>query len=665
MICKKNDIVDYFDSRRIVCGLVRDGDERRLRILNDRGQETNISPNRVLISGTVPEFPVNGSRDELVSRLKEISADRDEIKNGIDLSELWEVVGMETDRIGIEDLADLLFGMDHTVDHSASLLRAIIEDKLYFKIRPDGVEVHPPERVEQALRQREKEMERRNFVAASADFLTRLKRRENPDLASAPEGLVELLEEAAFLGKDWNTLKLANDIFSQAGVGRELDPFRVLVKLGLWTEDEHIRLRAEKVPVQFPGHILDLAQEAAQRPLPPTALDLTGLETIAIDSISTRDVDDALSLSCSANELVVGIHIADASHFVDHDSPLDLNIRERAISVYLPETIIPMMPPVLSEMAASLAVDQVRPAVSIVVRMGTDFEIKGVDIHASVIRLTERMSYEEADERIGRSNTTEARMYEVAEALRRRRIECGALIFKDPEVAVQVDEQGEVQVAVRDRESPSQILVSEMMIFANSLFARFLIEHNLPAIFRSQAPPTERVELGEEYDPVLSYQARKALVRGDVGIAPGPHSTLGLDCYTTATSPLRRYPDLMVQRQIKSFLYRGEPLLSNEQLEVMLGELSYPMDRAILMERERKRYFLLKYLTRLKKDEFEAVVLQRFSKFHLMHLVNFGINAPLNTPENVTLRPSDRALVRIEKVNPRDDKLNLSLVRLL
>lgn len=657
--------MDYFDSRRVVCGLVRECDERRLRILNDRGQETNVSVGRVLISGPDPEFPVSGSRDEQVTRLREISAERDDIKNSIDLKELWEVVGMETDRIGIEDLAELYFGMEQDLNNSASLLRAVVEDKLYFKIRPDGLEVHSPARVEQAVLQREKEMERRNFIAAGADFLAKLKNGEPVDFGCAPEGLVELLEEAAYLGKDWATLKRVKDVLSQAGLGGELEPFRILVMLGVWTEDENIRLRAEKVPVEFDASVVELAHTAAQRPVPSAREDLSGLETIAIDAVTTRDVDDALSLSIEDDELIVGIHITDPSHFVDHDSPLDLHIRQRAISIYLPEATIPMMPPILSEMAASLAVGEIRPAISLLVRMRPDFRIGSFEIHASVVRLTERISYEDADERIRQGDTTEAKMFEVAQALRRRRVASGALIFKDPEVAVQVDEQGEVQVAVRDRESPSQILVSEMMIFANNLFARFLRENGVPGIFRSQAPPSERIELGEEYDPVLSYRARRALVRGDVGVVPGSHSTLGLDCYTTATSPLRRYPDLLTQRQIKSLLDDGQPLLDKDRLEAILGEISYQIDRATLMERERRRYFLLKHLSKLKKDEFEAVVLHRFPKFHLVQMINFGLNAPLNSPESLTLRPYDRAIVRIEKVNARHDKLNLSLIRLL
>ena len=275
------------------------------------------------------------------------------------------------------------------------------------------------------------------------------------------------------------------------------------------------------------------------------------------------------------------------------------------------------------------------------------------------------MSYEEADERIGSPETLEAQLFAVASVLRQRRVERGAIILKDPELSVRVNDDGEIEVSARDRETPSQIMVSEIMILANSLFADFLTKHNVHGIFRSQPPPNERLCLSEEYDPVLSYRCRKSIVRGEVGPEPAPHHTLGLDSYTTATSPLRRYADLLIQRQVKSYLETGFPLLTREHLDQIMMEISYPLDRAVLLERDRQRYFLLKFLAAHKKETFEAVVLHRFPRFHLVQIVEYGFNAALNTPDGLLLNPYDRALVRLEKVNAREDQLSFSLAKQL
>jgi len=662
---QKNDIVDYFDNKRIACGLILDVDDRRLRVLNDQGKELKVSAGRALTASRDPGFPYSGTRDQQVSRLKSLSLKRDELKSRIDLKELWEVVCLEGSEICAEDLSELVFGKENDSDSIASLLRAIFEDKLYFKLKPDTIEVPSPERVEQALGERRKELERLTFVASAADFLTRLKEMDSGDCQSAPQGLIQLLEEAALCGQEWASYKNVRQIFLHAGLPSNWQPFTVLVKLGVWSVDENIRLRSEDVPIEFSPEADAQAAELAARPVPASAEDLTGEELITIDAITTRDVDDALSYRVDGEDALVGIHIADVAHFVEHDSALDREIRQRAVSIYLPEITIPMIPPILSEEAASLNMGKLRPALSLVIRFGPDLRPKEHKIVPAIIRVKERLSYEEADDRIGEAGSKEAALFAIAESLRKDRVSTGAIIFKDPELSVRVEETGVIEPVLRDRETPSQILVSEMMILANSLFGRFMKDNDVPGIFRSQPPPTEKIEIPDRYDPVISYRSKRALSRGDVSTTPAPHSTLGLAVYTTATSPLRRYPDLVIQRQIKAALQDRDQLLSTAEMEKILDEISYRLDRAVILERERQRYFLLKYFEQHRTEEFEAIVLHRFPRFHLVQLTRFGINAALNSPINLSLNPYDRAIIRIDKINPREDRLSFSLVRLL
>ena len=665
MIFRKNQIVDYYDSRKIACGLILDTDDRRLRILSEQAKESNISVSRILISTYDPDFPFSGNRDRQVSRLKELSRQREELKNQINLRELWEVVGPETGSVGIEDLAELLFGRNLDMNSAPSLLRAIQDDRTYFKILPDRIEVPTPDRVQQALTQREKERERADFMAKSAEFLVRLREGEGMRADSAPRGLIEMLEEAAGEGKEWVASKPVREIFSRAGLPQGWDPFRVLVRLGIWSEDENITLRTEDVPVQFSPEAEAQALDEARKVTPLPDRELLGGEAITIDAVSTRDVDDALSLRYEGDETILGVHITDVAHFIDHDTLLDHEIRRRATSIYLPERTIPMIPPVLSEKAASLEEGEIRPVLSVLMRLGRDLKLKDYTVNESNIRVSQRLSYESVDRRILDSDSMEAALFRIAIAFRKERVAQGALIFKDPELSVHVTEDKKIEVGVRERESPSQILVSELMIQANRLFAQFLEERSVPAFFRSQPAPLERITLGDEYDPVTSYRAKKALARSDLNTEPGPHSTLALAAYATATSPLRRYTDLIVQRQLKAVLKSDAPLLNREALESILEQISYPLERAALMERQRQRYFLLKYLEQRRHEEWEAIVLHRFPAFHLVQLTPFFLNAALHTPNNLVLAPYDRAMVQIEKINPRDDKLILSLVKLL
>jgi exoribonuclease R len=119
----------------------------------------------------------------------------------------------------------------------------------------------------------------------------------------------------------------------------QADPFSAR-QTGRLVEDGNNEPANERIPVEFSPEAEAQAREAAGKPLPSSVEDLTNEELITIDSVFTRDVDDALSLSRKGDETVIGIHITDVAYFVDHDSVLDLEIRERATSIYLPESTI-------------------------------------------------------------------------------------------------------------------------------------------------------------------------------------------------------------------------------------------------------------------------------------------------------------------------------------
>jgi exoribonuclease-2 len=664
MTLNKFDIVDFFEDRRIWCGAVLESDDRRARLLTEQGKEVKLSRSRILLFGPHPKFPREGSRDAQIEALRRIGLERERLKSSLELAEIWEVVTGEAEEFGVGELADLAFGSSGDPDALPALIRAISEDRIYFRLRQDTVEVASQEQVAQNLARREREREKALFVTRSAEFLRRLVNGDSPAPAEAPDGFVESLEEAALLGPDWQLIKPVKDVFSMAGVLQTFDPFRVLVALGLWSKHENVRLRAEGIQAEFDPAVRAAAEEISRNCAGDfPGEDLTSLHVISVDSPHTRDVDDALSLRKTDEGFELGVHITNAAAFVPHESPLDLAARERGVSIYLPDLMIPMMPPALSEDAASLVVGVPRPAISLLITLGKDYSVIGSKVIRSVVRVSERLSYEEADNRILAGADFEAHLFSMAQALRNARIASGALVFKDRELVVRLSEQREIEVTVREKEAPSQVMVSELMILANNLFARFLRDHKLPGIFRSQPPPVEKIALSDPDDPVLAYRCKRSLARGDLGIDPAPHYTLALDCYTTATSPLRRYQDLVAQRQIVSFLERGAPLLSKGAVERILGQISHALERAITLERERTRYFLLCWLEGRKNEYFEGIALHKFPRFHLIQLKELGMNVAMNSSNGVEINPYDSVLVQIDKISPREDKLSFSLVR--
>ncbi|MGC8907558.1 MAG: ribonuclease catalytic domain-containing protein [Desulfomonilaceae bacterium] len=661
MIVQPHDVIDYFDNKKISCAYVLEVEDRKLKIINENGKEIRISHARVLTRGQDPALQTARSRDDQTRRLKELSRMREEQKKEINIRELWEIVHTETSEIEIRDLSELCFGREADLDRTASLLRAIVEDKTFFKVNDGKIDVATPEQVDRALSQRKREEERAAFQAACAHFLGLLKEDQMAQEVSAPPGLIPLLEEAALKGADWTEVKEVKELFSKAGLSGNWDPFTVLVKLGVWDEDENVPLRSRDISLDFPSEIIGEAVRCASKPFLENRADLTHLHAVTIDSPTTMDIDDALSLSVEGDDIILGVHITDAAHFVECDSVLDQEVRRRAISLYFPDLRVPMIPPVLSEHAASLVAGEDRPVISIIAVFNPQRQLQEFKVSAGFIRVKERLTYEEVDARIQDQCFTENLMFQLASHLRKQRLDNGALIFRDPEINIRVAPDKTIEVNLRDREACSEILVSEFMILANSLFAKFLQEKGLPAIFRTQGPPSEKIEIKDEYDPVESYRCKKILARGDFVTRPAPHTTLGLPAYTTATSPLRRYTDLVVQRQIRGALGLSQHILSEEEIQKILAEINFRIDRAAILERQRQRYFLLKYLSQRKESTFEAIVLQRFPRFYLVYLRDFAFNAALKVPVGVELNPYDRVSVTIEKIIPREEKLTLAL----
>jgi len=211
-----------------------------------------------------------------------------------------------------------------------------------------------------------------------------------------------------------------------------------------------------------------------------------------------------------------------------------------------------------------------------------------------------------------------------------------------------------------DRENPSRMLVSEMMIFANFLMAKFLADHKIPAVFRSQPPPSQRLFKGIETALLPNFMQRKHLSRAVVSTTPQTHSGLGVTAYATATSPIRRYHDLLTQRQIKAVLGLN-PAYSKQDLEDILQVVSVPMANAGRIQGARKRYWLLKYLESMRGGSVEALVLECHRDHYNILLKEFMLEARLPS-SGLKLKNGDILQVTIQHVDARRNQLSLFTV---
>jgi exoribonuclease-2 len=190
--------------------------------------------------------------------------------------------------------------------------------------------------------------------------------------------------------------------------------------------------------------------------------------------------------------------------------------------------------------------------------------------------------------------------------------------------------------------------------------ARALVQWDLPAIFRSQPAPRERLYQGEEGTLFQHHMQRKQLSRLVLDTQPRPHVGLGVDAYVTATSPIRKYFDLLTQRQLRAGLGLEDPY-RQEEIARLLQVLEQPLARVALIQRNRQRYWLLKYLEGRIGTKEEAICLQRRRSSYLVLLTAYMLECDLPLSTGTTLKPEDLIQVTIQHVDARRDLLRVFL----
>ncbi|MCL6622359.1 MAG: RNB domain-containing ribonuclease [Syntrophobacterales bacterium] len=655
-------LVEFFEEKRILVAMVLELKGERLHVLTQNSREMTLARKR-LLHACPGKLPPGGSRQQILERLQETARLREELKQAIDLTEIWELLAAENEPQSTEELARLWFN-GTSCDQVAAMGRALFEDRFLFKFK-EGLWVPNPPEVVAALQERaRREEEERRELAEAAEWLRAAWDRGEISDPLWRERLVELMKQEAVFGEEAPEHARIQAYLDKAGLTAPDAAFRLLVRLGVFSEDENLDLYRLEVPTEFEAETRELARRLMAAPPPdPLAsrrLDLTGLECFTIDGERTRDFDDALSLEETPEGLRLGVHIADVASVVAPTTPLDAEARERATSIYLPELRLPMFPEELSENTLSLLEGEERLALSFLIHLTPAGEVRDAAIHPSVIRVKRRLTYAQVDA-ILEGDPVLRRLADLTARLKARRLAAGGYELKLPEIWVTLNHQGGVQVVVEDQETVSHQMVSEAMVLANWLAARFLAEHRVPAIYRGQPEPREPIDREAPKDLVALWQDRKRLSRVVMDLEPQPHWGLGLPLYTMASSPIRRFLDLVIHRQLLAVLGGGPPAYSRPELEQILMTIEPAMRRAGLLKTRRLRYWLLKYLAGQVGSKKEALVLEQVQNRWRLLLPEVLLEVPLTAPASLKLRPGDTVLVRLDKVSPRDDLVKLSL----
>ena len=636
----------WFDRRaELRLGVVQGGGPRKLALLEEGGEKVRLPRDRVLHH--LRRRLDAGSQAALRERLSTLRRELERQLEPPDPALLWE--SMEDERgYRFHELAQLYYGSTGDAE-VAGIARALTDPESgrltrHFKI--DGVSVVrvDPETLAHLRERDEREQAEKAGFEAFVDWWRGI--HPVPHEPGTAERLATLTR-----------LALEGERCADSGPAR-----RLARKLGLRDPDEVLEALEQRgvlpkhvneVPHrrELPSHFSAAAGQeveawVAARPA-PEGEDLRALPTIAVDDPGTHEVDDALSTWREEDgRRWVAVHIARPADLVRPGDALDREARRRATSVYFPGESLPMLPPALGAALLSLEQGEDRPALSLICPIEPDGLPGPGRFTRSVVRVDHQVTYTET----GAGAELLEALLPVAEALHARRVAAGAHLVQLPQLKVRLDpDTGEPRPTLSPTDEPAQLVVSELMVLYNERAALALGAAGLPALFRAQPSPVAPRDL-DPWDPLFPAVARRGLPPTSIQITPGPHRTMGVEAYLQATSPLRRYGDLLAQRQLLALLAGAPAPHEPEEVEALREALPPLERRARQAEEDRVRYLLYRWLELHAHEELPGVLV-RADRRATVYLP--AIDRELPAQLEGALEVGDRVQAAVERVAPR------------
>ena len=419
-------------------------------------------------------------------------------------------------------------------------------------------------------------------------------------------------------------------------------------------------VRAYHLPEQFPEEVMDQVAAIPEEVLPEEYAgrkDIRDWQTVTIDGEEAKDLDDAITIKkTSDGHYILGVHIADVSHYVRENSPLDKEALKRGTSVYLTDRVIPMLPHKLSNGICSLNAGVDRLALSCIMEIDEKGMVLNHEIAETVIQVDRRMTYTAVKEILEDKNPEVIEQYrdfvpmfevmaEAALKLREKRKTRGGIDFDFPESKIVLDKRGRaIDVYPYDRNSATKI-IEDFMLAANETVAEDFFWQEIPFLYRThETPDTDRIHKltvflknfgyylkfksgeihpkefqkllgkieGTAEEAMISRLVLRSMMRAKYTTENSGHFGLAVKYYSHFTSPIRRYPDLQIHRIIKEYLH-GE-LDERRQdhyrhiLPAVATETSTSERRADEAEREVDKLKKVEFMSRHIGEYFEGVI---------------------------------------------------------
>jgi exoribonuclease-2 len=612
------------------------GNSVRLFLLS--GKEMNLPEKKILHSTVNTKISVS-NKEECKNMLAKYNDKRKELAQNLDLEEVYALLAEDSREYSLNEIGSFLFD-ESDEDSYAGLLRALLSDRVFFKHKKDSFVPASEDEVSKAIalieKQRAQDEEDNNLKKALKTAMS-----SGKIFPTLEKFIPEIKAYAA--GCETGFSKRVVAVLEKSGFNNLRKLFTFLVKIGEFAEDENLLLQRYRVPVEFDADLVESAKkQISEYKISGNRKDLRQIKTWAIDTADAKDRDDAFSFEVNSDgSKKLLIHIADPAEYFKAGSDIDKEAQRRGSSVYMPDLRIHMLPAEISEDLLSLSDAGERLALTIEMNFNASAELEDFSIYESVILVDKAIDYDTADQLISTDNWL-AQAVSFSDQLKEKRIEHGALsLSRQPELEIKVVD-GEIVISHRDRDIKTAGMIAEFMIWANYTGARWCHENSIPCSYRTQEAPDKKAECDAEFDPVKFFAILKTFKKTIKSMRPGLHSSLGLDFYTQITSPLRRYPDFLIHRQIKAVLRGESPEYSETELSNTLLLADAAIGRADELMRNREKYFLHKYLKNKLKEapklSFDGVIVDQGANevnFYSDFFCSFKHCKKPNTPVSV------------------------------
>lgn len=407
---------------------------------------------------------------------------------------------------------------------------------------------------------------------------------------------------------------------------------------------------------------IDIEKEKKER------LDLTDQLIITIDGKDAKDLDDAISLEMKDNKYILGVHIADVSHYVKEKTALDDEAYKRSTSSYLADRVIPMLPHKLSNDWCSLNPNETKLTLSCMIELDLEGKVLSYDIQKSFIESKRRMNYDEVNrfllqcESLNDENIEKMliSMNELSQKLKMIRKKRGEIEFESSELGFIVDDNGRVLDVYERKTDEAEQLIESFMLIANETVAFHMFHSNLPSLYRIHEQPdhiklklalqtvaklgfpVNLKQLGNPkplqiltentastpYQYIVHMILLRAMQKAKYSETLSLHYGLGARFYTHFTSPIRRYPDLMVHRLIHKFVlgeasnYKKEVYHFEEIMAEVAQHTSDQERKSIQMERDVSKLKSCEYMADKIGNYFKAIISQMMPSGMFVKLSN-------------------------------------------